>query len=116
MTSANFSLPLFISASVLVMMVVEEIMMIPPRYTLSVALQPKSRPIWNPAKNMRLVSSGATMKAVAPICRILRKLNSRPSAKRRKTTPSSESVWMLSRSDTSGEGRTCGPMITPARM
>jgi len=97
------------------MMVVEDIATIAPAKTLSITVQPKARPARNPSQTMMLDWTSAVVPARGPTWTSLRGLNSSPSANMSRMTPSSESVWIVARSATSGTG-TWGPTMRPARM
>jgi len=77
------------------MMVVDEMEIIAPRKMLSMALQPKKRPIWQPTPTMNRISSAAVINAVPPTRLSLRKLNSNPNENMSRITPSSASVLMV---------------------
>ena len=64
---------------------------------------------------MMLDCTTAVVPEVGPTATSFRRLNSSPSANMRRMTPSSESVWTIPTSATSGTG-TCGPTMRPARM
>ena len=97
------------------MIVVLDIATIAPAKTLSITVQPNARPARNPSHTMMLDWTTAVSPAVGPTSTSLRRLNSSPSANMSRMTPSSESVWTMSRFATSGTGR-CGPTMRPARM
>ena len=58
----------------------------------------------------------AAMTAVPPTFTNFLKLNSNPSAKRRKMTPISDHVWMLAVSMTEGVSVKCGLAKNPATI
>ncbi len=97
------------------MIVVLEMAMSAPVKKLSSGVHPKARPTTKPSHTMRLHWMTAVSPAVGPTENSLRRLNSSPSENMRRMTPSSESVWTMSESATSGIG-TWGPTMRPARM
>jgi hypothetical protein len=101
------------SANAFTMIVVLEMAMIAPAYTLSMTDQPKSRPTRKPVATMALVWRMAITDAVGPTANRFRRLNSSPSANMSRMTPSSERIRTIPSSATSGIG-TWGPRIMPA--
>jgi hypothetical protein len=98
------------------MMVVDEMQMIPPRKMLSIVLQPSSWPRKKPAVAINVCSVSAVTPAVPPTATSFLKLNSSPKLNRRKITPISLHVVMFFSSATVGKKPTCGPTSSPARM
>ncbi len=113
---ANLSLVRPISASTLMITVVDDIESMAPRNRLSVLLQPKSLPSSKPTQPIPRISSEAAMTAVPPTFLSLPRLNSSPSENMSRMMPISASVLMLSWLVNSGNGGVCGPMMKPARM
>ena len=97
------------------MMVVLEMAMIEPVNKLSSVVQPNRRPVTKPSQIIKLDCKSAVRLAPAPSFTSLPRLNSRPSENMSKITPSSDRVWTICRSATTGIG-TFGPMMKPAKM
>ena len=97
-------------------MVVELMQIMPPRNRASILLQPKEEPTMKPSTIMPKMMVKVAMMAGPPTLTIFLKLNSSPSAKRRKMTPMSDHTWMLAASITEGVRLKCGLAIKPATM
>ncbi len=103
----------FCSANAFTMIVVLEIAISAPAYTLSSVVQPNAWPMTYPRKTMAPDWLTAISPAVGPTWNSRRRLNSRPSPNINRVTPSSASACTIASSATSGMGR-CGPTIIPA--
>jgi hypothetical protein len=98
------------------MMVVELMLMMPPKNRLSMVLQPRAWPTNQPAKHMKATVVSAVMPAVPPTLITFLKLNSKPQAEQQEHHPNSDHTEMLRSSITVGVNGMCGPTNSPAMM
>ena len=90
------------SSKARMIIVVDELASIPPRNRLSMKDHPISRPSQYPVAVIKAISTKAVIEAAPPTRNNFLKLNSSPRLKRRKITPISASVLILSLSITDG--------------
>ena len=94
--------------------VVEEIEIIPPKNKLSIELQPKACPVIKPIPNIKRTSVTAVTVAPRPTANNFLKLNSKPKQNNKMITPISAQILIASLSCTVGKKLTSGPTKKPA--
>ena len=115
-TFANLCLPKFMSSMALNTMVVDDILIIPPRNNELISFHPSNCPNRKPTDIIPITIVPAAINAVLPTCNNFLKLNSNPIANKRNNTPISPHVSTLVALLIHEWPNIYGPVIIPATI